>query len=135
MAESEMYQQKFFRRAKEKASSIAGDKEKMQSLLSASKEKLHNLKFEDSKISRLGNNLRVIIRIIQAYVNGSYRELPWKSLLSLLGGLIYFMMPIDLIPDFIPFTGLLDDFTVVMVISGAFQQDIEDFLTWEDLKK
>ena len=37
--------------------------------------------------------------------------------------------------DFIPFTGFLDDFTIIMFISGAFQQDIEAFLEWEDTRR
>ena len=134
MAETKEPGSKFFEKAKARASSIAGDKEKIDELISASKEKLHQINFENSKISKLGNTLRTMIRMVQAYANGSYREMPWKSLLALLGGLIYFMMPVDLIPDFIPFTGLLDDFTVVMFISGAIQQDIRDFLEWEEMK-
>ena len=132
MAKSRLSGNKFYRIAKEKASSIVGDKERMSDLVTSSKEKLHNINFEDSKISRLAVNLRIIIRIIKAYVNGSYREMPWKSLLALVGGVVYFLMPVDLIPDFIPFTGFLDDFTIIMLLSGAFQQDIEDFLFWEE---
>lgn len=135
MAEPKKPGSVFFERAKQKASSIAGDKEKISDLLTDSKEKLHNLSFENSKISKLGTNLRTILRMVQAYANGSYRELPWKTLLAFLGGIIYFLMPVDLVPDFIPFTGLLDDFTVIMFITGAFQQDIEQFLEWEATKK
>ena len=132
MAKSRLSGNKFFQTAKAKASNIVGDKDRMNELVASSREKLHNISFEDSKISRLAVNLRVIIRIIKAYANGSYREMPWKSLLALVGGVVYFLMPVDLIPDFIPFTGFLDDFTIIMLLSGAFQQDIEDFHTWED---
>ncbi len=134
MADSEQIANKFFERARKKASEIAGDNDRIHDLLNASKDKLGNINFEDSKISKLGSKLRIMMRMVKAYANGNYRELPWKSLLAILGGMIYFMMPIDFIPDFIPFTGLLDDFTIVMLISGAFQQDIEDFLIWEENK-
>jgi uncharacterized membrane protein YkvA (DUF1232 family) len=132
MAKSRLSGNRFYQKAKEKASSIAGDKDRMNELVSSSREKLQNINFEDSKISRLAVNVRVIIRIIKAYANGSYREMPWKSLLALIGGVVYFLMPLDLMPDFIPFTGFLDDFTIIMLLSGAFQQDIEDFLLWEE---
>ena len=135
MAKSKLSGNRFYQKAKEKASNIIGDKERMNELLTSSREKLHNINFEDSKISRLGVNLRVIIRLIKAYANGSYRELPWKSLVALVSGVVYFLMPVDLLPDFIPFTGFLDDFTVIMLLSGVFQQDIEDFLIWEENKK
>jgi len=134
MTSSRISENKFFQKAKEKASNILGDREKMNDLVASSKEKLQNINFEDSKISRMAVNLRVIARMIKAYANGRYRELPWKSMMAMVAGLVYFLMPIDLIPDFIPFTGFLDDFTVIMLISGAFRQDIEEFLLWEDRK-
>jgi len=135
MANSRISENKFFQRAKEKAADIIGDRDKMNDLVSSSKEKLHNINFEDSKISRMAVSLRVMARMVKAFANGQYSELPWKSLLSIVGGLVYFLMPIDLIPDFIPLTGFLDDFTVIMLISGAFKQDIEEFLLWEEGKK
>ena len=135
MAGSRLSGNKFFQRAKEKASDIIGDRDRMNDLVSSSREKLQNINFEDSKITRMAVSLRVMARMIKAFANGKYRDLPLKSLLSLVGGLVYFLMPIDLIPDFIPFTGFLDDFTVIMLISGAFKQDIEEFLLWEEGSK
>jgi uncharacterized membrane protein YkvA (DUF1232 family) len=135
MAETKLSGNKFFSKAREKAAEVTEDNEKLDELLSASREKLNNINFENSKISKMGHHLRTMIRMVQAYFNGSYRELPWKSILGIVGGLVYFMMPIDLVPDFIPFTGLLDDFTVIMFISGAFQQDIEAFAEWEESQK
>ena len=131
MAQSKISENKFYQRAKEKASRIVGDKDKMNDLVNASKDKLGNINFEDSKVSRMAINLRIMSRMVKAYAKGSYRELPWKSLTAIVAGLVYFLMPIDLLPDFIPFTGPLDDFTVIMLLSGAFRQDIEEFLVWE----
>lgn len=135
MAESKLSGNRFFSKAREKASEVANDEQKLDELLAASKEKLNNINFENSKFSKMGNNLRTMIRMVQAYFKGNYREMPWKSILAIVGGLVYFIMPIDLIPDFIPISGLLDDFTVIMFISGAFQQDIEAFAEWEETKE
>lgn len=132
MANSKLTENRFYQKAKEKASSIIGDKERMNDLVTSSREKLQKINFEDSKVSRLAVHLRIIIRMIKAYTNGTYRELPWKSIAALAAGLVYFLMPLDLMPDFIPFTGFLDDFTVIMLLTGAFQQDIDGFLLWEE---
>jgi len=134
MASTRLSENRFYQKAKDKATRIIGDREKMSDLATASKDKLQGLNFEDSKMSRLAVNVRIIVRMIKAYANGSYRELPWKSLVGLIAGIVYFVMPLDLMPDFIPFTGFLDDFTVIMLITGAFQQDIENFLLWEGNK-
>ncbi|MEN8248394.1 MAG: DUF1232 domain-containing protein [Bacteroidota bacterium] len=134
MAPRKLKENKFYRKAKTKAANIIGDREKMNSLVNASKGKLQTIKFEDSKVHRIAAHLRVIVRMIKAYADGSYRDLPWKSILAMVSSVIYFLMPLDLMPDFIPLTGLLDDFTVIMLVTGAFHQDIEAFLLWEEEK-
>ncbi len=42
-----------------------------------------------------------------------------KDLAILIAGIIYFASPIDLIPDFVPIAGLLDD-VVVATLVGAY---------------
>jgi len=135
MAQLKIQENKFFERAKSRASNILGDKQKLNEVLNASKARLSEVNLENSKLSKLGHNLRVFLRMIQAFVKGEYTDAPWKSMVSIVGGIIYFLMPIDLIPDFIPFTGFIDDFTVIMLISNAFRQDIEQFEIWDSSKK
>ncbi len=131
MAELKIQENKFFERAKKRASNILGDKKKLEEVLTASKVRMGEVKIDNSKLSKLGHNLRIFLKMIQAYSKGLYREAPWKSMVGIVAGVIYFLMPIDLIPDFIPFTGFIDDFTVIMLISNAFQQDIEQFELWD----
>jgi len=73
--------------------------------------------------------------MVRAYASGVYKEIPWKSMVAMVAGLVYFLMPLDLVPDFIPFTGFIDDFTVIMLITNAIHQDIELYLEWEETKK
>ncbi len=135
MAQLKIQENKFFERAKSRASTILGDKQKLNAVLNASKTRLSEVNLENTKLSKLGHNLRVFLRMIQAFVKGEYTDAPWKSMVAIVAGVIYFLMPIDLIPDFIPFTGFIDDFTVIMLISNAFQQDIEMFEIWDSSKK
>ncbi|NJL17044.1 MAG: DUF1232 domain-containing protein [Nitrospira sp.] len=41
------------------------------------------------------------------------------------------MSPIDLLPDFIPGIGLLDDAAVVAVLLHSIAQDLAAFRVWE----
>ena len=131
MAQLKIKENKFFDKAKNRASRILGNKEKLNEVLNASKRRLGELNLENSKLSKLGHNLRIFLKMIQAYALGKYREAPWKSMVGIVAGIVYFLMPIDLVPDFIPFTGFIDDFTVIMLISNAFRQDIEQFEVWD----
>ncbi len=135
MAQLKIQENKFFERAKSRASNILGDKQKLNEVLNASKARLSEVNLENSKLSKLGHNLRLFLRMIQAFAKGEYTDVPWKSMVAIVAGVIYFLMPIDLIPDFIPFTGFIDDFTVIMLISNAFNQDIEQFEIWDSAKK
>ncbi|MBL7834088.1 MAG: DUF1232 domain-containing protein [Cyclobacteriaceae bacterium] len=48
-----------------------------------------------------------------------------------LAAIIYFLNPIDLIPDFIPVLGLTDDFSVLLWVYNTVTHEIDKFLTWE----
>ncbi len=135
MVQLKIKENRFFDKAKSRASNILGNREKLEEVLNASKTRLGEINLDNSKLSKLGHNLRVFLRMIQAFANGTYREAPWKSMVAIVAGVIYFLMPIDLIPDFIPITGFIDDFTVIMLITNAFQQDIEQFEVWSGSKK
>ena len=49
----------------------------------------------------------------------------------LVAGLVYFVMPLDILPDFIPVTGFLDDITVIIWIFNNFKSEIDAFEAWE----
>ena len=69
--------------------------------------------------------------MIRAYVSGEYRELPWRTLIILVAGILYFVTPLDLIPDFIPALGFVDDISVIFWIFKSFSEDLEKFEEWE----
>ena len=123
---------RYFNRAKEKASSLLKDRKRLQALLLNSTKKLSNLKLEGLSVSKLTDRVKVIVRMIKAYIKGDYRMLPWKSLIILVAALFYFVTPLDLIPDVIPITGYIDDFTVILYVFKTLQVDINDFIVWEN---
>lgn len=70
-------------------------------------------------------------RLIKAYALGQYREIPWKTILLIVAAVIYFVNPLDLVPDLIPLTGLTDDFAVLLWVYNAVSNEIDKFLRWE----
>ena len=57
--------------------------------------------------------------------------MPWKSIALIVAGILYFTYPMDLIPDFIPVAGIIDDVALIAWIYKSVQEDIEKFLEWE----
>ena len=122
---------KIFQNALKKATGMAGNPDKISELISSVTEKLSDMDGNKKRISDFFDKVRIMLRMLRAYTAGDYRQIPWKSLLMIIGSLIYFMMPLDLIPDFIPVTGLADDITIIFLVFGSINEDITAFLEFE----
>lgn len=70
-------------------------------------------------------------RLLRAYLRGEYRDVRLRSVLSVLGGLLYFLSPVDLIPDVFLLLGLTDDAIVVSLVFGVVRQELAGFRAWE----
>ena len=77
------------------------------------------------------DDLMTLIRLIRAWATGQYKTVPWETILTALAGILYFLSPFDLIPDFIPGIGFLDDLVVIGFVIRALSADIENFRNWE----
>lgn len=79
-------------------------------------------------------HLNTLIRIVRAYTKGEYRGISLQGIVLTVAALIYFVAPLDFIPDFL-LIGLVDDIALMMWVYKNYQQEIEGFLSWEDEQK
>ena len=114
-----------------KAKKIINDDEKLKKLIEDVLKKLKEISSDKKTSAKLNDSLRLFIRIINAYTSKEYTYVPWKTICLIVAGLIYFIYPVDLIPDFIPVSGLIDDIALIAWIYESIQDDIENFLEWE----
>ncbi len=77
------------------------------------------------------DELKALARMIRAYAKGEYRNVSWKSMLVAVGALLYLVSPIDVVPDFILGSGMLDDATVVAFAFRKIHKEVAAFLEWE----
>lgn len=117
-----------FKKAKNKAQTYANDSEKLNDLIDQASRKAFS---KASALEAIWTQLSACFRLIRAYAKGTYREVPWNSIIAIIAAIIYFVMPFDLIPDFIAGFGLLDDAALLGWTVKAFRTEIETFLKWE----
>jgi uncharacterized membrane protein YkvA (DUF1232 family) len=117
-----------FKKAKNKAEEYASDPEKLNELIDTASKKASGNK---GPLDAVWAQLMACFRLIKAYAKGSYREIPWTSFVMIVASVIYFIMPVDLIPDFILGFGLLDDAALLGWIVKTFTADIDAFIEWE----
>ena len=110
---------------------IINDDEKLKKLIEDVLKKLKEISSDKKTSAKLNDSLRLFIRIINAYTTKEYTYVPWKTICLIVAGLIYFIYPVDLIPDFIPVSGLIDDIALIAWIYESIQDDIDNFLEWE----
>lgn len=124
----------FFRNATRKAGRYAANSKSLLELVqqAMSKSSQLNTDGEGSVLGTIRNRIAVLGRMIKAYTTGQYRVLPWKSLLKIVAVIIYFVSPIDVIPDLIPMLGFTDDVAIVVWVYRSLRDDINDFLEWEN---
>lgn len=77
------------------------------------------------------NDLCEIFELLRDRITGTYKEIPWRTIAALTGALIYVLSPIDLILDFIPGIGFLDDALVIGLAIKLAQPDLEKYREWK----
>ena len=122
---------RIFQNALKKAVGIAVNPEKISDLIGSVTDKMSDMDESKTRVSDFFEKVKTLLRLLRAYINRNYRQIPWKSLLMIIGSLIYFMMPLDLIPDFIPLTGFADDIAIIFLVFNSINEDIEAFLEYE----
>ncbi|HEX6242056.1 MAG TPA: YkvA family protein [Polyangiales bacterium] len=85
-------------------------------------------------LPRLASHVRLSFSMIKDYLQGNYRKLPWWSVASVAAALGYFLAPVDLIPDFIPGLGYLDDAAVFALVLSGIREDLKKYAEAKGLR-
>ena len=92
--------------------------------------------FQNVKVlAKYFNDLCEILELLRDRVKGTYTETPWRTIAALTGALIYVLSPIDIIFDFIPGIGFLDDAVVIGLAIKLAQPDLEKYRSWKASRK
>ena len=89
----------------------------------------------ESKGGKLGNvaeEFKLLWNLLKDYKAGVYTEVPWKLIAAIGFAVAYLISPIDVIPDFIPVAGLLDDAGVFGLVIAGFASEIEAYKAWKN---
>ena len=88
----------------------------------------------EEKAKFLGEQLdsfTVLWSLLHDYWSGEYKAVPWKLLAAIGFSATYLISPLDIVPDFIPFVGFVDDATVFALVVSAFQSEIDAYRAWK----
>jgi len=121
----------FYDRALNSASRLSGNAGRITLLVARLTKKMTHVNWNKVSVANAKEKLNIFSRMASAYATGKYRSVPWQTVMTMLAAIIYFLNPLDLIPDFIPLMGLTDDFGVLLWVYNSISGEIDKFLTWE----
>ncbi|MDN6276293.1 YkvA family protein [Psychrobacter sp.] len=83
-------------------------------------------------LERYAKDLLLLMSLVKDYYRGNYRNIPYKTISAAVVGLLYVLNPIDLIPDFIPFIGQVDDALVLRFCLKLMEKDLSKYKKWKE---
>ena len=110
------------------AAATLRDRSKLKTLVGSAGDKLNSA---HAGIQSVRNDARTLRDLVRAWMRREYRDVPWSPLLLPAGALVYFVNPLDAIPDIVPATGLIDDAGVIGFVLASVKNDIEKFRKWQ----
>jgi uncharacterized membrane protein YkvA (DUF1232 family) len=118
-------------KTKNKAEEYARDPKKAKKLLEDAVKKAKGYEKNRGPLGEVWSYLTALFRLLKAYSSGKYRDIPWSSMVLVIVAIIYFVSPVDLIPDVIAGIGFLDDAAVIGIVVAQIKADLDNFLAWE----
>lgn len=108
-----------------KAEKYVNNNQKSDRLIDKADEKINRVKLKGAL-----EYIPTMIALIKSYIKREYSEIPVGTIVSIIGAVIYFVSPIDIIPDFIVGIGYIDDASVVALCCAAAKADLDEYKMW-----
>jgi uncharacterized membrane protein YkvA (DUF1232 family) len=121
-----------FRKATSEAEVYAGDPKLLRELLRNAVGKLNVI--PRGPFGDAWPYLLAMIRLGRAHQRSEYRDISTPKLLMVIAALIYFVSPVDVIPDWVPVLGHIDDAFVVTLALRSVRTELDAFMAWETAK-
>lgn len=77
------------------------------------------------------HEIKMLISLLKDYISGRYKKIPFTSIATVAAAIAYFVSPIDVIPDFIPGIGYLDDAAVIGFVLSILHDELREYKDWK----
>lgn len=82
-------------------------------------------------IGRVFSDISLALALVKDYWNKDYRQVPWWAIAAVTFCCLYVVNPVDLLPDWIPVIGQIDDLVVITVCLMLIEQELQEYKRWK----
>jgi uncharacterized membrane protein YkvA (DUF1232 family) len=110
------------------------DDKRLNEILSKEKaiERKRN-KLNPVKFFMLFKQVKLGFEMVKDYKQKKYRNVPWKAIAMIAAAILYFLSPLDLIPDFLGPIGFTDDAVVLAFVFKSLRDELIKYCDWRGL--
>ena len=112
------------------AQELLQDSSKVDALLIALEERLKELPVAGPVLA----NIPLTVSLVKSFIGKEYTEVPVRVIVTLVSSFIYIVKRKDLVPDYIPVVGYVDDVSVLGFALKFCEPELEAYRQWRDEK-
>ena len=110
------------------AEKLLKDPDKLEETLLRLEKKLKDIPAFGDALS----DVPLLIMLVRDFVRKEYTLIPIGSIVAALSAILYVAAPLDVLPDFIPVLGVVDDVAVVALCMTFISSDVDDYMAWRE---
>ncbi|MED3574555.1 YkvA family protein [Cytobacillus praedii] len=88
-------------------------------------------KANKASFAGIWEKFQLLIQLLKSWSSGEYRAISKKSILFIIASILYFISPIDIIPDFLIGLGIVDDAAVIAFAIKQLSDELEKYKSWK----
>jgi uncharacterized membrane protein YkvA (DUF1232 family) len=82
---------------------------------------------EDMGLKKVLNTAKLVVELVVDYARGRYKQAPWRTIAAAILAIVYIINPLDIIPDFLPGVGWIDDIAILGLLMSGVSHDLKDY--------
>ncbi|MGM0636048.1 MAG: YkvA family protein [Bacteroidota bacterium] len=94
-------------------------------------EKEDEIKQKSTRFGKYKESIKLLFGLLRDYRAKRYTQTPWMSIAAIVFALLYIFNPMDIIPDFVPLIGYIDDASVLALTLKLVKDDLEVYKSWK----
>jgi uncharacterized membrane protein YkvA (DUF1232 family) len=120
------YENYEYEKHRKKTEEYINDREKTRNLLEQATKKAK----KQGPLDKIWDDIQLMFGLLGDWLSGTYK-VSTGTILAILGAVIYFVTPIDAIPDFIPVLGWMDDAAVFTLVINQIRAELDRYKAWK----